>query len=178
MGDTLSQAQERVLADLKRRLSRLERNYRGASIYPGAKSPGFWAIIQSATSVDPNRWKYGWSTIRWTVSGTKLGYEIPAGADTGPYTVTGTGQTGWAWNSTEMDNTDLIGGSGWEDDDVDMDMDTFRIEALNPIGTAQAGGSKFPIVWLNRVKVYNSTQEAYVFAGWNTPNIGGGGYGI
>jgi hypothetical protein len=134
-------------------------------------NPPFWALLSSATVVDQNRWKYEWDEIEFSLSGN-LGYQIKVGGRSGPHN-SPAGNTGWAWNSTEMDNTDLIGGSGWEDQSLLLTFDTISIEALNPIGTAQDGGEKYPLVRLYPMLMKNGAW-AYIFEGWNTPILGSG----
>jgi len=138
----------------------------------GGDKPGFWAKITAATSVADNRWKYDWTEIEWTISAGVLAYSVPTDALTGPITITGVGETGWAWNSTEVDNTDDITGSGWEDQDLTLTDDTITIEAIKQIGVCQGGSDKLPIVWLSAIPLSDSNHLAYEFTGWNVPGFG------
>jgi hypothetical protein len=54
-----------------------------------------------------------------------------------------------------------------------LTFDTISIEALNPIGTAQDGGEKYPLVRLYPMLMKNGAW-AYIFEGWNTPILGSG----
>lgn len=132
---------------------------------------GFWAKITAVELVAANRWKYSWTEITWGISAGILTYTIPTNPRIGPIS-----SSGYAWNTTEMDNVSTIAGSGWEDQSISLTSDTINIEAINPIGTAQAGGTKFPIVWMRQVGVSSSTERVFIFTGWNTPMIDTGGY--
>lgn len=152
--------------------SRIDSAMRELSRIPssGGFSGGFWARITGVTSVADNRWKYDWTQVDWIMSAGVLSYSVPTDAMTGPQTITGIGSTGFAWNSLEMDNTDAVAGSGWEDLTLTQeDSGTIDFDAVNPIGTANDGHEKFPLVYLRPVQLKDSNHLAYVFSGWNTP---------
>lgn len=156
---------QRQADNIEREMRRIPSRYQ----LPG--DSGFWARITAYSLVDDNRWKYSFSEVIWTMTAGKLGYGTPEAPRIGP--VEG---TGYAWNSTEMDNTDVQSGSGWEDQDIDFTFDTLTIEAVNPIGVAQDGDELFPVVWMRKVTVDDPDEVAYVFEGWNTPMMSTGGY--
>ncbi len=106
------------------------------------------------------------------MTGGVLTYSVLDDARVGPFTGPGAmGDTGWAWNSTEMDNDAATAGSGWEDQTLTMAEDTIDIGAINYIGRANDGGGVYPIVFLREAIVPESGHTVYMFAGWNTPSL-------
>lgn len=132
---------------------------------------GFWALLTAADQVDDNRWKYSWTEKEFIMSGSKLDYVTPASARVGPFTDETVGSTGYAWNSTEIENDDIDAAAGWSDETIIGTFDTLITEAINPIGQTSSGQNKWPVVWLEPLRLINSGQVAYLFAGWNTPRL-------
>lgn len=138
---------------------------------------GFWALLTAAEEVDDNRWKYSWTEKEWTMSGGILSYTTPTSPRTGPFTDETTGQsTGYAWNSTEMENTEDDTGAGWSDQTLNGFIEIMDINAVNQIGKTNTDATMYPVVWLEPLRLVGSNQLAYLFSGWNTPrfSLGGG----
>lgn len=142
----------------------------------------FWARLKLKTLIADNRWKYDWEEVEFTGGSSDLTIAAPTSPRAGPFTDDVIGETGWAWNTTEFENDSSIAGSGWEDETIHTTVFVattesgpirFRTEAINPIGyTNKVGGSfKFPVVRLRPMIVPGSGHVAYLFAGWNTPQL-------
>ncbi len=168
------------MADMDRMAEKIARLEREISTLPSRFNyiPGFWAKLLSATNVANNRWKYSWTEIEFNLTSSMVNYTVPTTPRVGPFTSTVIGgSTGWAWNSTEIDNTDDDAGSGWSDEVISgltLDFgDTFQfnIEAVNAIGNTNTDAEKWPIVWLRPISLTNTSHIAYMFTGWNTIKI-------